>query len=67
MDRCPPSVVARREWTLLVISPPGLPDTLTEALLTTQGLPRGARVLGAPRDDEGAAAVGGDAAGTHSA
>jgi hypothetical protein len=58
MDRCPPSVVARREPTLPLDQPTGpFPDTLTEAVLTRQGR----RVVPGPGGtgmNEGAAAEG---------
>ena len=70
MDGWPPSVMARREWILPRDHPGGLSGTLTEALVTTQGLLRSALgALGpeAPGMHEGAATVRGEAAGTHSA
>jgi len=51
MDRCPPSVVARRERTIPLDQPAGPSrhvDGSPEALLTTQCLPRGALGPGAP-------------------
>jgi hypothetical protein len=58
MDRCPPSVVARRERALPLDQPTGpFPDTLTEAVLTRQG-PRMAPGPEGTGMNEGAAAEG---------